>query len=261
MPSNEVSLTVDFKNVKLVQEIIKKFTDEATRLEESNGILYSHIELLNKALDVLCPLVARTIDFLPSEQFTLIAATREALDNVTYIQNKEYRENTNQDYYKHAEKTALIRLCGALGVLTENNDLATAALLAATRIERLEKKIPALNVDLAEASMHAYNGEVARMKLEAENAELKADLKNKNTRIAELEAEIDQLTAHDAAERQDDKWIPISENPTKSDWYLIMYQGYRVPDADYYDVEAGWLSDIPIPDYWMPLPELPEEVK
>ena len=100
MPSNEVSFTVDFKNVKLVQEIIKKFTDEATRLEERNGILYSHIELLNKALDVLCPLVARTIDFLPSEQFTLRAATREALDNVTYIQNKEYRENTNPDYYK-----------------------------------------------------------------------------------------------------------------------------------------------------------------
>ena len=193
MPSNEVSLTVDFKNVKLVQEIIKKFTDEATRLEERNGILYSHIELLNKALDVLCPLVARTIDFLPSEQFTLIAATREALDNVTYIQNKEYRENTNQDYYKHAEKTALVRLCGVLGVLTENNDLATAALLASTRIESLEKKIPALNVDLAEASMHAYNGEVARMKLEAENAELKADLKNKNTRIAELEAENNRL--------------------------------------------------------------------
>ena len=38
-PSNEVSFTVDFKNVKLVQEIIKKFTDEATRLEERNGIL------------------------------------------------------------------------------------------------------------------------------------------------------------------------------------------------------------------------------
>ena len=26
--------------------------------------------------------------------------------------------------------------------------------------------------------------------------------------IAELEAENDQLTAHDATERQDDKWIP-----------------------------------------------------
>ena len=73
-------------------------------LEERNGIFYSHIELLNKALDVLCPLVARTIDFLPSEQFTLRAATREALDNVTYIQNKEYRENTNRDYYKQDEE-------------------------------------------------------------------------------------------------------------------------------------------------------------
>ncbi len=29
-----------------------------------------------------------------------------------------------------------------------------------------------------------------------------------NARIAELEAEIDQLAAHDATERQDDKWIP-----------------------------------------------------
>ena len=54
-------------------------------------------------------------------------------------------QNTNPDYYKGAEKTALVRLCGVLGVLTENNDLSTAALLAATRIERLEKKIPALN--------------------------------------------------------------------------------------------------------------------
>ena len=184
MPSNEVSFTVDFKNVKLVQEIIKKFTDEATRLEERNGILYSHIELLNKALDVLCPLVARTIDFLPSEQFTLRAATREALDNVTYIQNKEYRENANPDYYKGAEKTALVRLCGVLGVLTENNDLSTAALLAATRIESLEKKIPALNVDLAEASMHAYNGEVSRMNLEAELARLTAELAELRERIS-----------------------------------------------------------------------------
>ena len=97
-------------------------------------------------------------------------------------------QNTNPDYYKGAEKTALVRLCGVLGVLTENNDLSTAALLAATRIERLEKKIPALNVDLAEASMHAYNGEVARMKLEAENARLTAELAElKETKIADIE--------------------------------------------------------------------------
>jgi len=88
-------------------------------------------------------------------------------------------QNTNCDYCKGVEKSAvdksaLVRLCGVLGVLTENNDLSTAALLAATRIERLEKKIPALNVDLAEASMHAYNGEVSRMNLEAELARLTA---------------------------------------------------------------------------------------
>ena len=75
-----------------------------------------------------------------------------------------------------AEKCALDRLCGVLLVPTENHDLATAALLAASRIERLEKKIPSLNVDLAEASMHAYNGEIARMKLEVDNARLRKAL-------------------------------------------------------------------------------------
>ncbi len=95
-------------------------------------------------------------------------------DVLTDIKTGQSIENTNPDYYKAAEKTALVRLCGVLGVLTENNDLATAALLAATRIESLEKKIPALNVDLAEASMHAYNGEVSRMNLEAELARLTA---------------------------------------------------------------------------------------
>ena len=34
------------------------------------------------------------------------------------------------------------------------------------------------------------------------------DIRDLTARIAELEAEIDQLTAHDATERQDDKWIP-----------------------------------------------------
>ena len=70
---------------------------------------------------------------------------------------------------------AFIRLCGALGISTENYDLDMAALLAATRIERLEAKIPKLNVDLAQASMHAYDGEVARMNLTAERDEWRAD--------------------------------------------------------------------------------------
>jgi len=104
------------------------------------------------------------------------------------IKTPQSIENTNPDYYKAAEKTALVRLCGVLGVLTENNDLATAALLASTRIESLEKKIPALNVDLAEASMHAYNGEVSRMNLEADLArrdEIIARLKEDAERLAD----------------------------------------------------------------------------
>ena len=43
-------------------------------------------------------------------------------------------------------------------------------------ISKLEAKIPKLNIDLAEASMHAYNGESARMKLEAELARRDASL-------------------------------------------------------------------------------------
>jgi hypothetical protein len=73
------------------------------------------------------------------------------------------------------EAIAFIRLCEALGISTDKYDFVTAVLLAATRIERLEAKIPKLNVDLAEASMHAYDGEVARMKLTAERDDWKAD--------------------------------------------------------------------------------------
>jgi predicted RNA-binding Zn-ribbon protein involved in translation (DUF1610 family) len=113
------------------------------------------------------------------------------------IKTRQSVENTNPDYYKDAEKTALVRLCGVLGVLTENNDLATAALLAATRIERLEKKIPALNIDLAEASMHAYNGEIARMKLETDNARLTASLHYANTVCMEQKHVIDRLKGGD----------------------------------------------------------------
>ena len=38
--------------------------------------------------------------------------------------------------------------------------------------------------------------------------DLREENANLTARIAELEAKIDQLTAHDATERQDDKWIP-----------------------------------------------------
>lgn len=153
-------------------------------------------------------------------------------------------QNTNPDYYKDAEKTALVRLCGVLGVLTENNDLSTAALLAATRIERLEKKIPALNVDLAEASMHAYNGEIARMKLEAELARLNAER----------------------------RWIPVSERlPEIHDDYdgeksdccyaidihkCVWIAYYRPDEKDWYELPAGII--LTTITHWMPLPEPPE---
>ena len=114
--------------------------------------------------------------------------------------------NTNPDYCKDAEKTALVRLCGALGVLTENNDLATAALLAATRIERLEKKIRTLHVDLAEASTHAINGEIARMKLETEIERLTAE----NERLSQmLHDELSQIEI--ATDLGHKRWLALND--------------------------------------------------
>ena len=86
-------------------------------------------------------------------------------------------------------------------------------------------------------------------------------------RIAELEAEIDQLTAHDATERQDDKWIPVSER---------LPEVYRNEDGEFIPFlvcegdgdrpfiamygGTNWWAGIFVPDvtHWMPLPELPE---
>ena len=42
----------------------------------------------------------------------------------------------------------------------------------------------------------------------SEEEELARKIKQMHARIAELEAENDQLTAHSDIERQDDKWIP-----------------------------------------------------
>jgi|GEM_PF-3267773 len=137
-------------------------------------------------------------------------------------------QNTNYDYCKGVEKSvvdksALVRLCGVLGVLTENNDLATAALLAATRIERLEKKIPALNVDLAEASTHAYNGEIARMKLEAELARLNDELE---TILLEYNDEITQFNAGLKAGQEGklDRW---NDQPDYEPDYDVWILGYE----------------------------------
>jgi hypothetical protein len=171
--------------------------------------------------------------------------------------------NTNPDYCKDAEKTALVRLCGVLGVLTENNDLATAALLAATRIERLEKKIPALNVDLAEASTHAYNGEIARMKLEAELASRINELHYANTVCMEQKHKIARLTAGLAELRERTRWIPVSEGlPEDSGRYICAIRYNEEPKKMWVEQRFwnifGWDMYTSIVTHWMPLPEPPE---
>jgi len=72
-----------------------------------------------------------------------------------------------------------------------------------------------------------------------------------------MQGRIELLNARIAELEEERRWIPVSEPPKKSDWYLKMYDGYRIPDEDYYDIETGWVSGN-IPDFWMPLPEPPE---
>ena len=81
-------------------------------------------------------------------------------------------------------------------------------------------------------------------------------------RIAELEAEIDQLTAHDATERQDDKWIPVSERlpeDGKPVWVCTIWNeqhsGFLIDGVWgglFRDFREGEIT------HWMPLPVLPE---
>jgi len=86
-------------------------------------------------------------------------------------------------------------------------------------------------------------------------------------RIAELEAENDQLTAHYATERQDDKWIPVSERlPEDTERMLtIVYDAFEdttaisilqhYGDGDWF----SWESERYVVTHWTPLPELPKE--
>ncbi len=79
--------------------------------------------------------------------------------------------------------------------------------------------------------------------------------------IAELEEEIDQLTSHSDIERQDDKWIPVSERLPEDLQSIIVFtkdrKTYIIRFLELYGREGfGSLSDIVT--HWMPLPVLPE---
>ena len=80
-------------------------------------------------------------------------------------------------------------------------------------------------------------------------------------RIAELEAESERFTVHSDIERQDDKWIPVSERLPEDLQSIIVFtkdrKTYIIRFLELYGREGfGSLSDIVT--HWMPLPVLPE---
>ena len=84
-------------------------------------------------------------------------------------------------------------------------------------------------------------------------------------RIAELEAENDQLTARWRQERQDDKWIPVSERlPEKyTPVWVTTTWGEQHSGNLTDDCWTGLFRDFREGEvtHWMPLPELPKESK
>ena len=82
-----------------------------------------------------------------------------------------------------------------------------------------------------------------------------------NARIAELEAESDQLTARLCQERQDDKWIPVSERLPEANKCVLIYDAGGNMTVDILVKSGGVETYFWLPKYrilfWMPLPEPP----
>ena len=92
--------------------------------------------------------------------------------------------------------------------------------------------------------------------------------KELQARIAELEAESERFTVHSDIERQDDKWIPVSERLPELDQDVLAIVDDDIVIGDFrqeWDGEIYFSRDevgsTRYVTHWMPLPELPEESK
>jgi len=80
-----------------------------------------------------------------------------------------------------------------------------------------------------------------------------------------LDGEIDKLEAENAALKEAQRWIPVSERlPEAKGWYPVVIKTWRLPNAFqddvFYEPKTGWERDVDDEIlFWMhPLPEIPE---
>ena len=77
----------------------------------------------------------------------------------------------------------------------------------------------------------------------------------------QTESIVDYLIANGVTVQQ---WIPASEPPKKSAYYIVMIRGATIPTTLYYRrIQKEWVDDdseFYNITHWMPLPEPPNEV-